>query len=345
MSAVIIILLCLCAHGTKIAAPEQFNEDYLSPHRTNCIKGFFVLMVFVSHFRGYVTLTDSDSIAVSIVRYLGQLMVAPFLFYSGYGIMESIQRKGFAYVKQIPVQRAIKTLIHFDIAVLLFLIVRFFLGKIYPLKHVLLALAGWTSLGNSNWYIFAIVSLYFITAFCCFLFRKNKYLSACVITGLSILLCRILSPYRPDYCYNTILCYVLGVWYSLLHDRIEKIVMRRDILFFAALAVAFAVYHRLAGYVNKSTWIYQLYAMLFMILLVGISMKIEFSSPFLDFLGKHVFSIYILQRIPMMIMNNMGIYAEDNVTFFILSFLLTCILALAFDSFTKKFDALIFRNN
>ena len=30
--------------------------------------------------------------------YLGQLMVALFLFYSGYGIYEAIKRKGYEYV-------------------------------------------------------------------------------------------------------------------------------------------------------------------------------------------------------------------------------------------------------
>ena len=121
--------------------------------------------------------------------------------------------------------------------------------------------------------------------------------------------------------------------------------MRRDILYFAAMAAAFVVFHRLNGYAKNNTWIYQVYAIMLVVLVVGISMKIEFSSPFLDFLGKHIFSFYMLQRLPMMVLNNKGIYAEDNVAFFILSFLLTCVIALAFDCLLSKLDTLIFHKH
>lgn len=342
MSAVIIVLLFLCAQGVKIAAPDEYLENYISPKTTTCIKGFFVLMVFLSHFRGYVTLTPSDDIAVAIVSYLGQLMVAPFLFYSGYGIMESIKKKGLPYIKSIPIHRALKTLLHFDVAVLLFLIVRSILGVEYSLRHILLAFATWTSLGNSNWYITAIVTSYLISAVSSFVFKRNHYLAAASATILCVLFCYVLSLSRPAYCYNTVLCYVLGIWYSLLHEKVEKLVMRKDILYCAAVALAFMAYHWLSGRIGKSTWVYQLYAMFFVILLVGASMKISFQNAFLDFLGRHVFSIYILQRIPMMILNWKGIYKKDNVSFFLLSFILTCILALAFDTFMKKLDVLIF---
>ena len=56
-------------------------------------------------------------------------MVAPFLFWSGFGVMESIRRKGEAYVRALPVNRGLRTLIHFDCALLLFLLVRFIIRK------------------------------------------------------------------------------------------------------------------------------------------------------------------------------------------------------------------------
>ncbi len=342
MSAIIIVLLFVCAQGMEIASPEEFQKDYITPPRTNCIKGFFVLMVFVSHSRNYMTLTPADDVAVTIVTYLGQLMVAPFLFYSGYGVMESIKRKGLPYVKSIPIRRALKTLLHFDIAVLLFLIVRSAMGVKYSLQHILLAFTTWTSLGNSNWYIMAIVACYLFSAVSSFVFRRNPYLAAVSVTLLSILLSHTLSLYRPNYWYNTMLCYSLGVWYAILREKIEKIVMRNDILYCAAIAFAFMAYHWLSGRTGKSTWIYQIYALFFVILVVGITMKISFNNAFLDFLGSHIFSIYILQRIPMMILNWKGIYKNDNASFFLLSFVLTCILALAYDFCMNKLDGLIF---
>ena len=65
-------------------------------------------------------------------------------------------------------------MIHFDIAVALFLICDIILGKHYDLKTVLLAFTGWTSIGNSNWYIFAVIILYFIVLLSFTVFKKKQ---------------------------------------------------------------------------------------------------------------------------------------------------------------------------
>lgn len=342
MSVIMIILLFMFAINAKVAESGQYFDDYCSPKKSNALKGIFVMMVFVSHFRGYVTLTDADTIAVKVVSFLGQQMVAPFLFYSGYGVVESIKKKGLPYVKKLPVHRALKTLLHFDIAVLFFLLMRFILRKPTTLSTFLLALVGWTSLGNSNWYIFAMVALYLITAISFFLFRKNHYLAAVCVTALSLVLILLLTPYRPNYCYNTILCYVMGVWYSLLREHVEKIVMRNDIIYCLALVFFFMSHHWIGERSQWNDWAYQIYAMLFVVLLVGASMKVSLDNAILQFLGKHTFSIYILQRLPMWFLSSKGVYYDDNVSLFIISFLITCAMAVAFDSAMQKLDNHIF---
>ena len=84
------------------------------------------------------------------------------MFYSGYGMLESIKSKGMDYVKSIPGKRFAKVLLHMEIAVLLFLLTDFAIGKSYGLKTTLLSFTFWTSIGNSNWYIFIILCLYLI---------------------------------------------------------------------------------------------------------------------------------------------------------------------------------------
>lgn len=54
----------------------------LNKEQTTCINGIFVLFVFLSHFGQYETMPWNN-----LLLAIGQLMVAPFLFYSGYGIM------------------------------------------------------------------------------------------------------------------------------------------------------------------------------------------------------------------------------------------------------------------
>lgn len=75
MSAIMLVLLFLFAVNAKMAEADQFFDDYCSPRKSNALKGIFVVMVFISHFRGYVTLTDADLIASKVISFLGQQLV------------------------------------------------------------------------------------------------------------------------------------------------------------------------------------------------------------------------------------------------------------------------------
>ncbi len=82
------------------------GDSVLSPEQTTVIKGIFVLLVFASHVGQYLSLDAADGIlthAYLVIRTkLGQMIVVPFLFYSGYGIRCSIDRKGEPYLRAFP---------------------------------------------------------------------------------------------------------------------------------------------------------------------------------------------------------------------------------------------------
>ena len=88
----------------------NFNRA-LNKEQTTCINGIFVLFVFLSHFGQYETMPWNN-----LLLAIGQLMVAPFLFYSGYGIMEQIKRRGMVYIDDLPRKRILKFYIHFCMA-------------------------------------------------------------------------------------------------------------------------------------------------------------------------------------------------------------------------------------
>lgn len=159
-----------------------FYDGYISKEQCNCIKGFFIVVVFCRHIApylvdaGYDFSIFGDSLFRHIDGRIGQLLVAMFLFYSGYGVMESIKKKGNIYVDDIPKRRLLQTLANFDVAIVLFLIVDLCLGIHYDTKDVWLSFIGWKSIGNSNWYIFVILCCYLST----YITFKVK-----VISGLS----------------------------------------------------------------------------------------------------------------------------------------------------------------
>jgi len=145
------VLLFLYKVQVKPKNGEKYMTDYMSVEKTMSIKGIFIMIVFFSHFNSYVAFSSPlESFYVKIFKYIGQAMVTLFLFYSGYGVMESIKKKGMGYVNKIPVTRILGTYFRFDIAVLIFIIVQAILGKTFPLSQYLFSFTGWDSVGNSN---------------------------------------------------------------------------------------------------------------------------------------------------------------------------------------------------
>ena len=129
MTIIILIFFVILLVPARIT---RRNDKYLDKNYTNIVKGFFLLFVFVRHFIQYKTPFSStwyDTIGLKINSQLGQLIVTMFLFYSGYGIMESIKRKGNEYVNSIPKKRILPTWLHFAFAVSIFAVVYFYSHK------------------------------------------------------------------------------------------------------------------------------------------------------------------------------------------------------------------------
>lgn len=163
-----ILILLLSLYGIRVKK-DGFYTDYIGKQQCDAIKGIFIIVVFSRHLwpymveAGYTVSNTGDVLFTLLNSCIHQLLVVMFLFYSGYGVMESIGKKGSVYVNSIPKKRILATLLNFDIAVLVFLLLDILICKKLNMTDILLAFTGWTSLGNSNWYIFVILVCYLIT--------------------------------------------------------------------------------------------------------------------------------------------------------------------------------------
>lgn len=347
----VLILLLLIFNGAEFAPPNEFARDYISKDKTSAIKGIFVVLILFSHGKQYMALGGVyDDPYLALQGHLGQMVVAMFLFYSGYGLMESIKRKGYDYVRSIPLKRFPSVLLNFDIAIVLYLILGMFLGKVFGIKTILLAFIGWESVGNSNWYMFAIFALYILTffAFLCKKFIRWKHVDLVCIAILTVLTVALVYAEmklgQPSYWYNTLILFVLGFYYSYFKNTIEKLVMKNDITYFLALLAVVCVY--IAAFIIKRSGgieEYTLWAVAFTLLVVILTMKISVNNQLLVWLGQHVFSIYILQRIPMTILHSFGLSETNKYAFLIISIAATLLLAALFDSLTARLSGLIWK--
>lgn len=333
MIAFVLLFAIVCLYNVqiKLKTQEFFFEDYMSIEKTTSIKGIFIIIVFFSHFIGYISINNSlDEYAIKPIVLLGQCMVTMFLFYSGYGIMESVKKKDLLYIRTMPKNRLFGTIYRFDIAVLIFFIIGLLMGKKYSFIQVLLSFIGWESVGNSNWYIFVVLLLYLFSYISFTLFRNNHRLALTSITALTIIYIFVLWYFnlKETYWYDTAICYPLGIAYSLNKSKIETIIKNKKksyVFCLLTITILFIVLKCLPS--NGLNIIFYFLRMpVFVALIVLITMKVSFNNKVLNWFGTHLFEIYILQRIPMIVFKHIGL--DENIyVYFVLCMIVTLLLA------------------
>ncbi len=341
---VALVVICLYKFKLSTGKDEIFFKDYMSYEKTTSIKGISILLVFLSHASvGYINLSSqADMLYLEIQKLMGQMIVTMFFFYSGYGIMESVKKKGTEYIKQFPKNRVLTTFCHFDIAVLIFIATFYFLNGYVNQKRALLSLVAWGSIGNSNWFIFDILCAYMLTFVAFMLSRKSKYIAAIFTTILTIGFVALMMKYQETRFYNTILCYPFGMWFSLFKNPFEKIVGKNRFTYFACLIVtgglyAFGTMHR------KNIYVYMITALVFCMFVVIGTMFFAFTNKILYWCGKQLFPIYIFMKLPMGILDHYKFSQTHKYLFIIISGVATIILAIIFQKFFDWIDKKIFK--
>ena len=246
----------------------------------------FVLFVFLSHFGQYETMPWNG-----VLLAIGQLMVAPFLFYSGYGIMEQIKRRGIVYIDSMPRKRILKFYIHFCMALCIYLFLSFLLRKEYSFVRIIFSFTALSSIGNSNWYVFAILAMYGIVYISFKQCKKHSMTSCVVFTILYIILMDVIKD--QAWWYNIILCFPAGMILSKYKDRVCSII-QKPVFFIFLVVLAFSLYC-----LHLPILAYEIISIAFCFLIVDVCAYKEIKNSLFHFLGQYVFEIYILQRISM----------------------------------------------
>ena len=340
----VIILIGIICSGLTAAKKGEFFTDYCCQKNTATINGIFSVLIFLSHSVQYVDLNGVlDAPYFSLRGFLGQLVVVTYLFYSGYGIMESIKKKGHNYVKSIPINRFFKLWYHFAIVVIMYIGVKLAFSKPLDMVKTIFAFTGATAVGNSNWYMFVTFALYIIIFVSFFIFRKSKVLAlAGVFLLTAVFVFAEIEVGFADRYYNTIFCLPAGMLFSMVKPYIDKILMKSDIIWYTAFGGIIAIFFVFSELRTNSLVHYTIFAILGAVVITFALMKINIRSSILDWFGEHIFSFFILQRIPMLIFDYSG-FNKNPYAFIILSFVATVVLATLFDATTDKLDYLIFK--
>ncbi len=341
MIILFIILFCVAVYGIKFAS---FHKDYMTPSSTNAIKGIFAVLILYSHMRGYLTLSDACTghTYVRVLKYLGQTMTTMYLFYSGYGLMESVRTKP-GYGKNFFRKRILKILLHFDIAVLMYIILQFLLGWQFDGMTYLASLVGWESVGNSNWFIFEILALYMFFYIGLWIKRSLDISMGGGVLATTIVLCIVLWVFLykvkgQTWWIDNIFTFPLGMGYSMIKDKVEMWMKCDKIYYpvFISMTVVLVVWRHVYGVdmLGVCTCLFALWA-------VMLTMKVKLDNRVLQWLGTVSFSVYILQRIPMILLTAFGI--NSNIALFVsITIPSAFLLAYLYTGFLKKVDSKLF---
>ena len=337
MSFYAAVLILLILYRIRL---QPWNDDYMSIEQNNIIKGIFTWLIFASHFGQYADInTKWDTLYQIWGKRGGQLVVTLFLFYSGYGILYSIRKKGVSYVKRMPLDRILKVELHFALAVVLYIILQLFRGRTYGIKHLLLSLIGWESVGNSNWYIFAILVLYIIVwfSFRCLEGKEKGALIGCTL--LTILGMFFVAQYKSNYWYNTWLCFPAGMWFCCYREQVEAFLKEKKRYAFSlvTLGLCFIACYRLRGNI---LW-YSLWCLSFVGLVVLFTMKARLGSRILEVTGKNLFGLYIMQRICMIALSDTPA-AEHTYLYAAICFAAMYVLGIGFEKVCGLLDRAVY---
>ena len=350
MTLFLIPLLLVAFYGCRVyLQPSAWNDDCLSRSSTSAVNGIFVLLVMLSHGVSYLPqFTVFDQGYLAIRSFLGQLVVVSFLFYSGYGIHRQLANRGESYRKTLLSHRFLKVLFHFDLAVLMFLLLQTLLGEQYRLRRILLSLVAWEKLGNSNWYIFAVLCLYVMVWLSYFIFRKKDIaalISVTVLCGVYLVLLEQFGNRSSDCWYNTIFCFPAGMWFSRYRDRLLPALKKRIWLWGLLLLVCIGLVALRSPFPEllKNPWIYNLWAICFMAGVVLLTMKVKLGNKAICFVGALTFWLYILQRLPYILLEHLGLTNVNAYLYLSVCIVCTFLLAVAADKIVTRLDGFIWR--
>ena len=134
-----------------------------------------------------------------------------------------------------------------------------------------------------------------------------------------------------------------GMFFSLIKNKFDQLVMKNDFVYCASFALLIAAFGLFTLKRGTGIEIYSLWAISFIMIIVMFTMKFSIHNKILEWFGSHVFSFYILQRIPMIILAKIG-FNKYGYIYLVVCFVITVIISEIFDRAVGNLDMLIYKN-
>lgn len=328
LSIYLAILFVLLFAGVKTPGKGKFFDNFLDLDITKCLQGFTAVAIMLHHLTQKVTQYGQyDKGAIGIMNDCGVLLTGLFFFFSGYGLYTSFSTKedylkGFIH-KRLPV-----VLIPFYSTNTIFVLISLVLGYEMKVSEFFLYISGLVLLNSQMWYIVEIVVLYLAFYFIFKTIKKQNpafvamAMFLLILTTISLLLGHDYKYacggawFKGEWWYNSTWLFFVG----MLLARFKTNVITFAKKYYAALLPAgillFALMHKATLYMLRNVGYWKEYtgypgykeklltylvqtptAIIFALVFLLLTMKLQFSNRILKFLGKIAIELYLIHNI------------------------------------------------
>ena len=248
-----ILLLIITFYGAKTAGKGLISDSFISLEQAGGIQTFACIAIILHHVTQQITgygLRPKGPI--TLLSYIGFCFTAVFFFFSGYGLIVSVETKP-DYLRTFLTRRLPSVLIPFwMINILGVILTGIVSSRKLSVSEILSDIFGITLINGNGWFIIEIVLLYLIF-FVLFSLIKNRDLASallCAATIGIIIFCFLrghdpegeqTSWFRGEWWYNSTITFAFGVIFARSRDRFRSFCIRHYFVMAALFSVLTAV--------------------------------------------------------------------------------------------------------
>jgi peptidoglycan/LPS O-acetylase OafA/YrhL len=218
----------------------NFNEERqthsIAKEVSVCLKGIFALMVLLHHFQQRTAIIAHPLLG-KCFELLGFLSVSVFLFFSGFGLVFSYEKKGELYLENFARSRILSLYCINVFLILLSLIKNVVIGVKVTLADVLSSMLFSGTIITYGWYIQTILLFYLL--FFAFFRASKKDTTGLALTVLSVITYIAVSHFMDaaPATYISALSFVLGLILAKCSHGIQVLFKHKTIVFLLSFSI------------------------------------------------------------------------------------------------------------
>lgn len=344
MAIFIILLLLLIFYDFEF--PKDIHSlrenDYISQKQANCIKGFATCVIVLDHL---VAVTEKE-VWIQLLTTCGDMMVAIFFFYSGYGMLYQYKRKGESYLLGFVQKKFRKILLPW---MFLALIVPIYytlgakstvaLEPAFRVQNILEQLGEWVPNG---WFLL-VLFLYQLVFYglARLFYQKTNMLIIGYAIFVAVYIVIMHSLGMGYWWYYRCHCVVIGMLWCEKKDILLSVFKKHFGLWWTGVFFSVVSLFIYSTFRNSDYTTTAILLVTFVVLVQLTCMKAKLENPILEWLGNLSMEIYLIHGLVLGFLRS-SIISISNVVFYgLLVFLFTIIIAVGFKKIFARFESIL----